>query len=464
MTATASDSTTQVTHTPATKSFSIATLGCKVNQFESELIAQKLTTQHYRRVAHNASADLCLINTCTVTAEADRQARQLVRRAIRNNPDAWIVVTGCYAQMDADACAAIPGVDLVVGNGAKLDIPELLEQLYDGELPPVMVGDLDREISLPQQLISGFDGRVRAFVQIQQGCDQGCTFCIIHKARGPNRSFPAALIRRQVERLAINGYRELVVCGVDIGSYGSDFSPCGDPPGAGLTELLRQLTTIERAIDGNIRLRLSSIDPAHITDSLIELLATEPMICPQLHLSLQSANTLILKRMKRRATREMVYERIEQLRRAVPHLVLSADLLVGFPTETSAHFHETLEAVDDLEIAYPHVFAYSSRPGTPAARIPNQVPFDERKRRAALVRERGRRVWRRVAERQIGTRTRVLIEGGENLPASAPPGWVRGRAANYFPVLFDPRQGQPGDWAEVEISAVEGDALVGRVA
>ena len=185
-------------------------------------------------------------------------------------------------------------------------------------------------------------------------------------------------------------------------------------------------------MEGNVRLRLSSIDPAHITDSLIELMATEPMICPQLHLSLQSANTLILKRMKRRATRQMVYERIEQLRRAVPHLVLSADLLVGFPTETSAHFRDTLDAVDDLEIAYPHVFAYSSRRGTPAARIPDQVPVNVRKRRAALVRERGRCVWRRVAERQIGTRTRVLIEGGENLPASAPPGWVRGRAANYF--------------------------------
>ena len=448
----------------AHKRFSIATLGCKVNQFESELIAQKLTAQHYQRVAHNAPADLCLINTCTVTAEADRQARQLVRRAIRNNPDAWVVVTGCYAQIDADACAAIPGVDLVVGNGAKLDIPELLEQMYDGALPPVMVGDLDREISLPQQLISGFDGRVRAFVQIQQGCDQGCTFCIIHKARGPNRSFPAGLIRRQVERLAINGYRELVICGVDIGSYGSDFSTCGDTLGEGLSQLLRQLVTIESVMEGNIRLRLSSIDPAHITDSLIELMATEPMICPQLHLSLQSANTLILKRMKRRATRQMVYERIEQLRRAVPHLVLSADLLVGFPTESEVHFRDTLDAVDDLEIAYPHVFAYSSRRGTPAARIPDQVPVNVRKRRAALVRERGRCVWRRVAERQIGTRTRVLIEGGENLPASAPPGWVRGRAANYFPVLFDPRQGQSGNWAEVEINALEEDALLGHIA
>lgn len=446
--------------TPATdKKFSMITLGCKVNSFESELIAEKLNQQHYRRVGKDESADLCIINTCTVTAEADRQARQLVRRAVRNNPNAWIVVTGCYAQMDADGCAAIPGVDLVVGNDRKLDIPRLLEGLYDSQrlpdsaasiTPMILVGDMDEEISLPQQLISGFEGRVRAFVQIQQGCDQGCTFCIIHKARGPNRSFPAAMIRRQVERLVMNGYRELVICGVDIGSYGSDLAQ----PNGGLSELLQQLTTI----DGDFRLRLSSIDPAHLTDSLIEKIATEPAICPQLHLSLQSGNTMILKRMKRRATREIVYERIAKLRRAVPNLVLSADIMVGFPTETAAQFEHTLEAVDDLEIAYPHVFAYSSRPGTPAARIPDQVPREMRKRRAALVRARGKEVWNRVAARRIGARTRVLIEGSDNLP----DGRVRARAADYFPVIFAPRHGQSGDWAEVEISAVEGDALIAR--
>ena len=432
------------------KRFSISTLGCKVNSFESELIAHKLVEQRYQRVDQSAPADLCLINTCTVTAEADRQARQLVRRAIRNNPAATVVVTGCYAQIDPDACAAIPGVDLVVGNSRKLNIPALLDELYDGELPPLLVDDVEREMSLPEELISGFDGRSRAFVQIQQGCDQGCTFCVIHKARGPNRSFPAGMIRRQAGRLVANGYRELVICGVDIGSYGSDFAEAGGD----VTELLKQLA----AIEGDFRLRLSSIDPAHITDQLIDLIATESVICPQLHLSLQSGNTLILKRMKRRATREVIYERIGKLRRAVPHLVLSADIMVGFPTETDEHFRQTVEAVEDLEIAYPHVFTYSPRPGTPAARIPSQVAADERKRRAALVRERGREVWNKVAARHIGTRVRVLIEGSDNLP----DGWVRGRAADYFPVLFPSPDGQSGDWAEVEISALERDSLIAR--
>lgn len=463
---------TPASKTPgAIKRFSITTLGCKVNSFESELIAQKLVEQRYQRVYQNNRqnnrqynrqynrqtdrADLCLINTCTVTAEADRQARQLVRRTVRNNPAAWIVVTGCYAQIAPQACAAIPGVDLVVGNDRKLDIPVLLDKLYGGALPPVMVGDLDREISLPEQLIGGFDSRTRTFVQIQQGCDQGCTFCIIHKARGPNRSFPAEMIRRQVERLVMNGCREVVLCGVDIGSYGSDFAA----PGGELTGLLKRLV----AIEGDFRLRLSSIDPAHITDSLIDLMAAEPAICPQLHLSLQSGNTLILKRMKRRATREVLYERIEKLRRAVPHLVLSADILVGFPTETGAHFAQTLRVVDDLEIAYPHVFAYSPRPGTAAARIPAQVPPGERKRRSALVRERGRQVWKRVADRHVGAQLKVLIEG-RGRPAD---GRVTGRAANYFPVAFDLPQdgaarGQSGDWAEVEVNAVEGDLLIAR--
>ena len=245
----------------------ISTMGCKVNTFESELIAEKMLARDYQRVTEGREADIYLINTCTVTAEADRQARQQVRRVIRNNPDAWVVVTGCYAQIDPDACADIPGVDLVVGNARKLDIPEMLEALYEGELPPVMVDDLDQEMSLPDQLIGGFEGRTRAFVQIQQGCDQGCTFCIIHTARGPNRSFSPTLIKRQVERLHMNGYQEIVICGVDIGSYGSDFAK-NSTSHFDLVDLLGEILTLP----GDFRLRLSSIDPAHINDRLIALM------------------------------------------------------------------------------------------------------------------------------------------------------------------------------------------------
>ncbi|MBX2867050.1 MAG: tRNA (N(6)-L-threonylcarbamoyladenosine(37)-C(2))-methylthiotransferase MtaB [Acidiferrobacterales bacterium] len=425
------------------------TMGCKVNSFESELISEKLGSD-FERVQEIADADIFIINTCTVTVEADRQARQLVRRAIRANPEAWVVVTGCYAQMDPDACAGIPGVDLVVGNSQKLDIPNLLAPMMKGALPPVMLRDIDQEISLPDQLVTNFDGRTRAFVQIQQGCDQGCTFCIIHTARGPNRSFDGALIKRQIQRLIMNGYKEIVICGVDIGSYGSDKGEeCG------LVQLLHDLIQIE----GDFRLRLSSIDPIHITPELASLMGRSRKICPQLHLSMQSADTLILKRMKRRATRELLYERIQNLREEVPDLVLSADILVGFPTESEAHFEATLAAVEDLEIPFPHVFPYSARPGTPAARIPKQVPMAVRKERAKLVRQAGARVWRSTAEKLVGSSQTVLTERPQ---MAKPGGFAIGRAANYFQVRLDSEHVLENSWQEVEIIDVGRDCLIAR--
>ena len=428
-----------------------STLGCKVNTFETELIAQKLVGKEYCRVDNVAQADLYVINTCTVTAEADRQARQIVRRAVKSNPDAWVVVTGCYAQMDPDACSSIPGVDLVVGNSQKLSIPDLLEDLYDGTLPPVLMKDIDKEISLPDELLQGFDGHSRAFVQIQQGCDQGCTFCVIHKARGPSRSFSAPMIKRQCERLVLNGYKEIVLCGVDIGSYGSDM----EENKQSLNDLLRLLLSI----DGDFRLRLSSIDPVHISDGLISIIRENPTICPQLHLSLQSANTLILKRMKRRATRELVYERVRSLRDAVPDLVLSADILVGFPTETDEHFADTLAAIEELEIPYPHVFSYSSRLGTPAARIPSQVPIGTKKNRSKQARKAGQVVWERVAKRFVGKSLRVVIESAVQDLSSGSYQSV-GRSAGYYPVEFE-SPGNPGSWADVKIIGIGEKTLKG---
>ena len=421
-------------------------MGCKVNTFETEMIAQKLSRGEYQRVDSVQDADLFIFNTCTVTAEADRRARQLVRRAIRSNPEAWVVVTGCYAEIDPQACADIPGVDLVVGNSQKLQIPELLDDLYAAKLPPVLMKDIDKEISLPEQLLQGYDGQTRAFVQIQQGCDQGCTFCIIHTARGPNRSFSAQMIKRQCQRLVLNGYAEIVLCGVDIGSYGSDF----DTPSS-LTLLLQSILEIQ----GDFRIRLSSIDPAHITDDLISLLKDNGRICPQLHLSMQSGNTLILKRMKRRATREMLYERVNSLRSALPGLILSADILVGFPTETDAHFEDTLLAIRELEIPFPHVFSYSPRKGTPASRIPSQVPGPVRKSRSALARSAGKDVWNQVARGLVGQQGRAIIESRNSQAGES----VQGRMDNYFPVRFDSRL-QEGSWASVKITGVRNDFLL----
>lgn len=430
----------------------IITLGCKVNAFESALIGQSLEGHRWERVAARERADVYVVNTCTVTREADRQARQEVRRAVRRNPDAFVVVTGCYAQMSPEACAAIPGVDLVVGNDRKLELAELLSSNAAPRLTPaVMVGDLNEHVSLPDQLLTGFDGRTRAYVQIQQGCDQGCTFCVIHRARGPSRSLPPAMVREQVAQLVASGCGEVVVCGVDLGSYGDDLGA-----GYGLVELLADLS----GLSGEYRLRLSSIDPLHISDGLIELMAAERRLCPHLHLSLQSGNTLILKRMKRRYGRRLLYERVGALRRAVPGLVLSADVMAGFPTESELHFQDTVAALWDLEVAYPHVFPYSERPGTPAARIPKQVPVAVRKARARRLRVVGRSIRDGVMRQRFGRRLRVLVEGG----GQPPPGLQLARAAEYLPVLVRGSAHDAGRWIDVHVIGRRGDALIARVA
>lgn len=440
-----------------TRTAAIETLGCKVNTIESELIGESLKSRGWQLLDARELADLYVVNTCTVTREADRQARQAVRRLIRRNPDAMVVVTGCYAQMDGDACGRIPGVDLVLGNDRKLDLASYLPELEQGRLPRVMVGDLNEHVSLPEQILTGFEAKTRAFVQVQQGCNQGCTFCIIHRARGPSRSLPMTLVQRQVERLVLNGYREIVICGVDLGAYGEDFPGAGGGVGADLVTLLQGLVALP--LDEEFRIRLSSIDPAHISDELVELLAGHPKLCPHLHLSLQSGNRLILKRMKRRYSPQHVYERTARLRDAIPGLVLSADIMVGFPTETEEQYRDTEDMVRALEIAYPHVFPYSERDGTPAARIPadRQVPVPERKERARRLKDVGRQVRERVLQGRLGASVRALVEGG------GAPG-CRARGPDYLPIRLPHADLQAGDFTDATIEGSDGDRLVARVA
>ena len=446
-----------------TKKVGVTTLGCKVNTFESELIAEALQTQSWQVVPHTERADLYVINTCTVTREADRQARQAVRKVVKQNPDALVIVTGCYAQIDAEACAAIPGVDLVLGNDRKLDVHTLLPALQKGELPKVLVGDLDQNVSLPRSLLTHFEAQTRAFVQIQQGCDQGCTFCIIHVARGPSRSLPVTLIKRHVQRLVIGGYAEIVICGVDLGGRRIIFKTSSNntqTQGINLVGLLKELLELEYDIDNPFRIRLSSIDPAHISDDLIELLATNNRLVPQLHLSLQSGNTLILKRMKRRYDANLVRDRIGRLRMRVPHLVMSADVMVGFPTETDQQFEDTWDLIDELEIAFPHVFSYSEREGTPAARIPHtkQVPVSERKQRNKKLRERAAKLQDKVMRSRIGKEAWVLPE------SRIVDGQYRfARAEDYLAVLVPEDQAIQGRWLRVRYTELLGTQLLAKV-
>lgn len=425
------------------------TLGCKVNQFETETIRQALRGADYELVPFDSEADLYLVNTCTVTREADRQARQLVRRALRRNPDAFMVVAGCYAQRDPEAVAGIPGVDLVLGNGEKVDVHGLIPDLEKGALPQVLVGDPGESTAVPEGLLARFESRTRAFLQVQQGCDQHCTFCIIATVRGGSRSVPARHAVRQVDRWAALGVREFVVTGVDVGSYGADLE--GGPDLAGLMEALAER-------EGEFRLRLSSLDPGQITDGLVDLFRREPKVCPHVHLSLQHGDGRVLKQMKRRYGPDRVRERVARLREAAPDLVLSADLLVGFPTEDEAAFQRALDLVEELEIAYPHVFPFSPRPETPGGRIPErkQVAPAERKARAARMRELGGRLRERVLARSVGGSHTALMEE----PDRHHPGWVRGRAANYLPVRIPEGTGEPGELVTAVPDRVEGDCLV----
>jgi threonylcarbamoyladenosine tRNA methylthiotransferase MtaB len=432
------------------KRVAISTLGCKVNTFESELIMQRLGEFDYQRVDASQLADIYIINSCTVTAEADRQSRQMARKLKRQNQDATIIMTGCYAQNNAETVAGIDAIDWVVGNAAKLDIPRLIleQEGKPGARHSIFRPEFDELLAVPEDLLGGYESHSRAFIQIQQGCDQACTFCIIHVARGPSVSFPVQIVLAQYRKIVEQGFKEVVICGVDLGSYGDDLGP-----GHSLLKLLREMLALEL----DCRIRISSIDPWHLSDELVDLVGQSDQLCPQVHLSMQSANSLILKRMKRRASRELIFDRVARLREQLPKLVLSADVLVGFPTETEAHFAETLEAIESLQIAYPHVFPYSNREGAPAARIPKQIAPDEKKRRARLVRELGKRVWAEQALSRVSTTQRTIIE------ACGDASSIVARCDDYFPVKLAAQQGlERGQWCTVKITGIEGQSLLGE--
>ena len=405
----------------------VITLGCRLNAFESEVMR--------KQAAEAGLEDAVIVNTCAVTAEAERQARQTIRRVRRENPEAEIIVTGCAAQLNAAAFARMPEVTRVLGNEEKLDPGHLA-----GGGPAVAVADIMTVRETAPHLISGFEGRSRAFVQIQQGCDHRCTFCIIPFARGPNRSLSPAAITEQVRVLVELGYREVVLTGVDICSYGADV-----PGMPGLGEMVRGLL---KAVPDLRRLRLSTLDPAAIDDGLFGLLATEERLMPHLHLSLQSMDDVILKRMKRRHSPADAFDVVKRARRARPDTVFGADLISGFPTETGAMFENTLAAVGDLGLAHLHVFPYSPRPGTPAALMP-QVPKRTRKDRAGRLRAAGDVGLRRFLESRAGTTAQVLVEKSRN-----------GLSQHYAHVRLD-FDALPGAIVDARVTGVGDGYLVG---
>jgi threonylcarbamoyladenosine tRNA methylthiotransferase MtaB len=363
----------------------VLTFGCRLNAYESEVM----------RGHAAALADTVIVNTCAVTAEAERQARQAIRRTARTHPGARIVVTGCAAQIEPAAWAGLPGVARVLGNADKL-LPESWALDAPGAVSDIMAA---RETAA--HLVTEFAGRARAFVQVQQGCDHRCTFCVIPFGRGPNRSVPVGAIVAQARALVAAGYQEVVLTGVDIASYGADLP--GTPP---LGQMVRRLLALVPELP---RLRLSSLDPAAIDPETWRLLGEEKRLMPHLHLSLQAGSDLILKRMKRRHSRADAATAIERARALRPGIAIGADLIAGFPTETEALFRETLDFVTDLRLPFLHVFPYSERPGTPAARMP-AVPVAQRRERAARLREAGRAAAQNFLAAQVGRTVSLLTE------------------------------------------------------
>jgi threonylcarbamoyladenosine tRNA methylthiotransferase MtaB len=412
----------------------VITFGCRLNTLESEIMR--------RAAAAEGLDDLIIVHTCAVTAEAERQARQAIRRARRERPQARIVVTGCSVQIRPERYAAMAEVDQVVGNTRKLR-PELWQQLA-AEPARVLVDDVMAVRGIAGHLVDGLDGRTRAFVQIQQGCDHRCTFCIIPYGRGPSRSVPAGEVVAQARRLVETGYLELVLTGVDLTSYGKDLP--GQPT---LGQLVRRLL---RLVPELPRLRLSSLDPAELDPELVDLVADEPRLMPHLHLSVQAGDDLTLKRMKRRHNRDDVLRLCASLRRLRPGIAFGADLIAGFPTETEAMFANTLALIEDAELTYLHVFPYSAREGTPAARMP-QVARLVRKERAARLRTAGERRLRRYLHGEIGRPARVLVEGQG-----------RGHTEAFAPFRFSDFSPPAGGVVGVVAERVEDDVLLGRPA
>ncbi len=345
------------------------TFGCRLNAYESEAM---------RNLAKDAALgpDLVVVNTCAVTAEAVRQSRQQIRKLRRDNPEARVIVTGCAAQTEPLSFAAMPEVDAVVGNAEKLR-PETWTRLSKPDAPRMQVGDILTERLTLSPRIDGLGTRARAYVQVQNGCDHRCTFCVIPYGRGNSRSVPAKTVVDQIARLVGNGFNEVVLTGVDLTSWGADLD--GAPRLGDLVDM------VLRGVPDLSRLRISSIDQVEADPRLMEAIATEPRLMPHLHLSLQAGDNMILKRMKRRHSREDAIAFCETVRRLRPDVVFGADIIAGFPTETEAMFENSMRLVEECGLTWLHVFPYSGRAGTPAARMP-QVDGAEIKNRAARLR------------------------------------------------------------------------------
>ena len=421
---------------------SFATLGCKTNQFESASMQESMQSSGYQVVPFDEGADLVIVNTCTVTNATDAQSRNLIRRARKLNGACRVVVTGCYAQVDPEALQELPGVSLVIGNEEKQRLLDYLTE--DQETTAVVVSDIRQveKVCLPP--LTTFSGRSRAFVQIQNGCDAFCSYCIIPYARGASRSATPDEILQQIDGLVAAGFQEIVLTGIHIGGYGADL----DTP-MSLNDLVRRIE-FETGIR---RLRLGSIEPTELTEELLETVASSQVICQHLHIPLQAGNDRVLQRMKRTYSTELFGQLLERVRDSMPDAAICLDVITGFPGETEEEFESAYNFISRLPLTDLHVFPYSKRPGTPAAGYSDQVPGDVSKARAERLRHLAAEKHRSFAEGFIGEELEIVVESGEK------EGLLKGVSRNYLDIRFSGEAALSGQCVMVKPVCWQGESL-----
>jgi threonylcarbamoyladenosine tRNA methylthiotransferase MtaB len=408
--------------------FHTVTLGCKLNQFDTAAIEGELCRRGLAREADPSLASIIVVNTCTVTGRADADARKRIRALRRENPSCRLLVTGCYAEGDPEAIRRIPGVDLVFGNRDKPRLPRTLDDLGIGTASPApgpigsVAGDrgCDAALELPPAL--HFGDRSRAFLKVQEGCRLACSYCVIPAVRGPSRSVPLARVERAARSLYEAGYREIVLTGINVGDYGRDLEPRLD-----LATLLRRLLSV----CGPNRIRLNSLEPLTITDEIVELMAGDPRLAPHVQVPLQSGSPTILRAMRRNYRLEQYRHALDRLRRAVPEVGLGADVIVGFPGESEALFRQTYDFIAGSPLNYLHVFAWSPRPGTPAAGLPGRVHGSEVRRRSSHLRELGNQLSHRFRAGLVGRRLDAVTL------CSGADGAMRALTGNFIEVALE---------------------------
>jgi threonylcarbamoyladenosine tRNA methylthiotransferase MtaB len=435
---------------------SVTTLGCKVNQFESEALIDALEHRGYSLVPFEEGADITIINTCTVTHRADFQSRQMVRRASQFNPNSLIIVTGCYTQVEPDIFLEMSGVKYLLGNGEKNQIPDFLPLMQKGEFPRVQVGNIQEEKHFSETPLHSFHRHTRAFLKIQDGCNADCSYCIVPHARGRARSLKPERVVENLKVLKEKGFKEVVLTGIHLGAYGLDFNPPFP-----LEKLLRELEK-EETPD---RIRLSSIEPGDFSPELISTLSLSNKICPHLHISIQSGDDEILKKMNRDYNHSFLSDLIQELHLRIPNLSIGADVIVGFPGETEEKFKHTYRLVESLPFSYLHVFPFSRRKGTHAFQFPQGVDEKEIKKRAERMRELGRQKRQAFYRQFLHQELSVLIEDRKEKGT----GRWKGFSRNYIPVLLANKHGaeEHRDWVNQEwtigVMELTEKGLIGKV-